>query len=418
MLGLSGLITPSLDEMIKVAKEMQTRGMDIPLLIGGATTSRQHTAVRINPAYDKEVVHVKDASLISGVLNQLLDSEKRIEFRKTLENENKRLTALYERRINQPLLTLEKARAKKPILTFNEQTSLIPPFIGVKEFDLTLEDVKPYIDWNFFFTAWDMKGKYPEILSHPQKGEAARDLFEGGKKMLEEVMQNQTLNIKAIAGFWPAYSEGDDLIIQDEDEKRFCFLRQQRDAGKHNYCLSDFVAPQTEEFQDHVGAFAVAIHGTEILAQQYEDENDDYNSIMVKAISDRLAEATAEKLHQIIREKWGFPDDENMNHERLMKADYRSIRPAFGYPACPDHSDKRSLFALLDAKSHGFKLTESCATYPASSVSGLYFGHPEAKYFGINRIDEGQVMDLAQRKRMPRREVEYWLASIIDYDPN
>ena len=418
VLGLSGLITPSLDEMIKVAKEMQTRGMNIPLLIGGATTSRQHTAVRINPAYDQEVVHVKDASLISGVLNQLLDSEKRITFRKTLESENERLTALYERRINQPLLTLEKARAKKPILTFNEQTSLIPPFIGVREFTLTLEDVKPYIDWNFFFTAWDMKGKYPEILSHPQKGEAARDLFDNGQKILTEVIQNQTLNIKAIAGFWPAYSEGDDLIIQDENEKRFCFIRQQRDAGKHNYCLADFVASQGEEIQDHVGAFAVAIHGTETLAQQYEDENDDYNSIMVKAISDRLAEATAEKLHQMIREMWGFPDDEDMSHKRLMKADYRSIRPAFGYPACPDHSDKRSLFALLNAKSHGFHLTESCATHPASSVSGLYFGHPDAKYFGINRIDEGQVMDLAQRKRMPRREVEYWLASIIDYDPN
>ena len=417
VLGLSGLITPSLDEMIEVAKEMQRRGMTIPLLIGGATTSRQHTAVRINPAYEAEVVHVKDASLISGVLNQLLDEEKRLEFKKTLDEENKRLTALYERKINQPLLTLEKARQRKPVLEFNQQTCTKAPFTGVKEYSLSLADVEPYIDWNFFFTAWNMKGTYPAILSHPEQGEAASDVFENGKKILAEVMHNRSLHIKAIAGFWPAHSEGDDVIIQGQEKYRFAFLRQQRSVGDQNICLADFVAPQ-DEIQDHVGAFAVAVHGTESLAQSYEDEQDDYNAIMIKALSDRLAEASAEKLHQIIRTEWGFPDDEDMTHERLMNADYRSIRPAFGYPACPDHSDKRSLFALLEAETHGFHLTESCATSPASSVSGLYFGHPEATYFSINRIDEGQVMDLAQRKRMPRREVEYWLASIIDYDPN
>jgi 5-methyltetrahydrofolate--homocysteine methyltransferase len=417
VLGLSGLITPSLDEMIEVAKEMQRRGMNIPLLIGGATTSRQHTAVRINPAYEAEVVHVKDASLISGVLNQLLDDEKRLKFKKSLDEENERLTNLYERKINQPLLTMEKARLRKPVLEFNEQTCAKPPFTGVREFSLNLEDVEPYIDWNFFFTAWNMKGTYPAILTHPEKGEAAMDVFENGKRMLVEVMQNQSLHIKAIAGFWPAYSEGDDVIIQGQKEHKFAFLRQQRSVGEQNVCLADFVAPQ-DQIQDHVGAFAVAIHGTEALAKAFEDEQDDYNAIMIKAISDRLAEASAEKLHQIIRAEWGFPDDEDMTHARLMMADYRSIRPAFGYPACPDHSDKRSLFALLEAETHGFQLTESCATSPASSVSGLYFGHPEAIYFGVNRIDEGQVMDLAQRKQIPRREVEYWLASIIDYDPN
>jgi len=284
-------------------------------------------------------------------------------------------------------------------------------------FSFNLADVEPYIDWNFFFTAWNMKGAYPAILDHPEKGEAARDVFENGKKMLAEVMQNQLLHIKAIAGFWPAHSEGDDVVIQGQEDYRFAFLRQQRSVGKQNVCLADFVAPQ-DQIQDHIGAFAVAVHGTEALAQSYEEEQDDYNAIMIKAISDRLAEASAEKLHQVIRAEWGFPDDEDMTHERLMEADYRSIRPAFGYPACPDHSDKRSLFALLEAETHGFLLTESCATSPASSVSGLYFGHPEATYFGVNRIDEGQVMDLAQRKRIPRREVEYWLASIIDYDPN
>ena len=418
IVGLSGLITPSLDEMIGVAKEMERREMAMPLLIGGATTSRQHTAVRIAPAYASEVVHVKDASLVSGVLNALLDDERRAVFRANLQEEHRRLTALFERKMAQPLLTLEKARAKQPQLMFDATTSPAPPFLGVRAFALDLEELVPFIDWNFFFTAWDMKGTYPSILEHPEKGEAARDVFENGQRMLNEIIASGDLRIKAIAGFWPARSRGEDLIVTGEREHTFCFLRQQRDAGVHNRCLADFIAPEDHEHSDHVGTFAVAVHGAEALAERYEANHDDYNAIMVKAIADRLAEASAEALHQRIRALWGFPDDASMTHERLMNADYRSIRPAFGYPACPDHSDKRALFELLGAEEHGFELTESCATRPAASVSGMYFAHPEATYFAVNRVDEGQVMDLAQRRGCARREVEYWLASVIDYDPN
>lgn len=418
IVGLSGLITPSLDEMIGVAKEMERREMSLPLLIGGATTSRQHTAVRIAPAYGSEVVHVKDASLVSGVLNDLLDEERRSVFRAGLEKEHQRLTALFERKMAQPLLTLDKARAKQPRLTFDATTSPAPPFHGVRSFELGLEELVPFIDWNFFFTAWDMKGTYPSILEHPEKGEAARDVFQNGQRMLSELIASGSLRVKAIAGFWPARSRGEDLIVTGQREHTFCFLRQQRDAGDYNRCLADFIAPEEHEHSDHVGIFAVAIHGAEDVAERYEADHDDYNAIMVKAIADRLAEASAEALHQRIRGLWGFPDDDAMTHERLMSADYRSIRPAFGYPACPDHSDKRALFELLGAEEHGFELTESCATRPAASVSGMYFAHPEATYFSVNRVDEGQVMDLAQRRGCARREVEYWLASIIDYDPN
>ena len=418
IVGLSGLITPSLDEMIGVAKEMDRREMSLPLLIGGATTSRQHTAVRIAPSYGSEVVHVKDASLVSGVLNDLLDEERRSVFKAGLEKEHQRLTALFERKMAQPLLTLDKARAKQPRLTFDATTSPPPPFHGVRSFELGLEELVPFIDWNFFFTAWDMKGTYPSILEHPEKGEAARDVFENGQRMLNEIIASGSLRVKAIAGFWPARSRGEDLIVTGNREHTFCFLRQQRDAGVDNRCLADFIAPEGHEHNDHVGTFAVAIHGAEALAEHYEADHDDYNAIMVKAIADRLAEASAEALHQRIRALWGFPDDDTMTHERLMNADYRSIRPAFGYPACPDHSDKRALFELLGAEEHGFELTESCATRPAASVSGMYFAHPDATYFAVNRVDEGQVMDLAQRRGCARREVEYWLASVIDYDPN
>ena len=318
----------------------------------------------------------------------------------------------------QPLLTLEKARMKQPLLTFDDTTSPPPPFLGVRTFELDLDDLVPYIDWNFFFTAWEMRGTYPSILEHPERGEAARDLFEHGKRMLGEVIAAKSLQVNAIAGFWPARSRGEDLIVTAEQEYIFSFLRQQRDTGTHNRCLADFIAPEDHDHPDDVGTFAVAIHGAEALAERYEADHDDYNAIMVRAIADRLAEASAEALHQRIRAAWGFPDDDAMTHERLMNADYRSIRPAFGYPACPDHSDKRALFELLGAEDHGFELTESCATRPAASVSGMYFAHPEATYFAVNRVDEGQVMDIAKRRGCARREVEYWLASIIDYDPN
>jgi len=416
IIGLSGLITPSLDEMVRVAKEMERRKMDIPLLIGGATTSRQHTAVRISPSYSREVVHVKDASLVSGVLNSLLDEERRGEFNIKLAEEEKRLSELYKRRMENPLLTIDRAREKKPNFLFNESTCPQPPFIGRREENIELKDVVDYIDWIFFFITWDMKGRYPDILDDPEKGEVARDLFENGKAMLEKALEEGFLTIRAVIGFWPAYSEGDDIILDDIGSK-FVMLRQQRVAGSTNLCLSDFIATASANIQDHIGAFAVAVHGAEEVAKVFEEKGDDYSAIMVKAIADRLAEATAEMLHQRVRGLWGFPDDDSMNLDRLLSGDYRSIRPAFGYPACPDHSEKRLLFDLLEARDCGFTLTESCATYPGASVSGLYFAHPEARYFNVNRIDEGQVLDVAARKGMSRREVEYWLSSIIDYDP-
>jgi 5-methyltetrahydrofolate--homocysteine methyltransferase len=418
IIGLSGLITPSLDEMIRFAKEMQRREMEIPLLIGGATTSRQHTAVRISPAYQNEVVHVKDASLVSGIINQLLDKDRRKDFNVKLAEEEERLTVLYQRRMGNPLLTLDRSRNKKPNYNFDSTTCPTPPFSGIMTESISLEEAEKCIDWTFFFTTWGMKGRYPAILEDPIKGEAARDLFENGKEMLAKVIKDNLLSIKSIIGFWPAHSDGDDIVIENEKSSRFVMLRQQRDSGSSNLCLADFIAPEDAEVDDHVGAFAVAVHGADEMSLKFEAENDDYSSIMIKAIADRFAEASAELLHQRIRAKWGFADDADMNAERLFKGDYRSIRPAFGYPACPDHSGKRLLFELLKAEEHGFVLTESCATHPAASVSGLYFAHPEAHYFNINRIDEGQVMDVAARNNMSRREVEYWLSTIIDYDPD
>jgi len=418
IIGLSGLITPSLDEMVRFAKEMQRREMDIPLLIGGATTSRQHTAVRISPAYQHEVVHVKDASLVSGILNELLDENRRKDFNVKLAIEEERLSALYQRRMNNPLLTLDRSRNKKPNYNFDSNTCPAPPFTGMMSESISIEEAKKCIDWTFFFTTWGMKGRYPAILEDPIKGEAARDLFENGKKMLDRVIKENLLSINAIIGFWAAHSDGDDIVIENEKSSRFVMLRQQRDAGSENLCLADFIAPEDAEVKDHIGAFAVAVHGADEIAIKFEAENDDYSSIMIKAIADRLAEASAELLHQRVRAKWNFADDADMNTERLFKGDYRSIRPAFGYPACPDHSGKRLLFELLKAEEHGFVLTESCATHPAASVSGLYFAHPKAHYFNINRIDEGQVMDVAARNNMSRREIEYWLSTIIDYDPD
>ena len=418
IIGLSGLITPSLDEMIRFAKEMQRREMEIPLLIGGATTSRQHTAVRISPAYQNEVVHVKDASLVSGIINQLLDEDRRKDFNVKLAEEEERLSVLYQRRMDNPLLTLDRSRNKKPNYNFDSNTCPTPPFTGIMTESISLEEAEKCIDWTFFFTTWGIKGRYPAILEDPLKGEAARDLFESGKEMLARVIKENLLSINAIIGFWPAHSDGDDIVIENEGLSRFVMLRQQRDAGSANLCLADFVAPEDVEVDDHVGAFAVAVHGADEIALKFEADNDDYSSIMIKAIADRLAEASAELLHQRVRAKWGFADDADMNLEGLLKGDYRSIRPAFGYPACPDHSGKRLLFELLKAEEHGFVLTESCATHPAASVSGLYFAHPEAHYFNINRIDEGQVMDVAARNNMSRREVEYWLSTIIDYDPD
>ena len=421
IIGLSGLITPSLDEMMRVAAEMNRRGMTTPLLIGGATTSRQHTAVRISPEYVNEVVHVRDASLVSAVIGDLLDPERRIAFNQNLVIEEERLAALHKRRMSNPLLNLDRARERRPELDFTPETMAEPDSLGLVEEKISLQEAAEHIDWTFFFTAWEMKGRYPAILDDPEKGTVARELFNNGLEMLNQVMQDEQMKITALRGFWPAYSDGDDILVNsiegDSELGRFTMLRQQRDhADSNNFSLSDFVA--SKGIGDHIGAFAVAVHGAEELAEKYERDNDDYSAIMVKAIADRLAEACAEILHSRARVAWGFPDPEGVELEWLLKEEYRSIRPAFGYPACPDHSEKRFLFELLKAEEHGFILTESCATHPAASVSGLYLAHPEAHYFAINRVDESQVMDISRRKGTSRKDVEYWLASIIDYDPD
>ena len=418
IIGLSGLITPSLDEMMRVAAEMQRRGMKTPLLIGGATTSRQHTAVRISPKYEHEVVHVKDASLVSGVLSNLLDKERKITFNVKLKQEEERLTALHQRKMSNPLLSLDKAKARAPSLVFDESMMATPDKLGLVIEDISLEEASTYIDWTFFFTAWQMKGKYPAILEDAEKGEVARELFEDGQKMLQNIIADKLMRIKAIRGFWPAYSDGDDIHVRsatgDSVLGTFVMLRQQRNHPKSpNYSLSDFICPDG----DHIGAFALSVHGTEEMCKQFEAEGDDYSSIMAKSIADRLAEASAELLHSRARKAWNFADSSEIDLETLLKEEYRSIRPAFGYPACPDHSEKGFLFELLEAEKHGFVLTESFATYPAASVSGIYLAHPEAHYFAINRVDETQVMDIARRKGVSRRDAEYWLASIIDYDP-
>jgi 5-methyltetrahydrofolate--homocysteine methyltransferase len=421
IIGLSGLITPSLDEMMRVAAEMNRRGMTTPLLIGGATTSRQHTAVRISPEYDQEVVHVRDASLVSAVIRELLNPERRMIFNKNLASEEERLALLHQRRMSNPLLNLDRARERRPELVFTSETMAEPKSLGLVQEEVTLQEAADHIDWTFFFTAWEMKGRYPAILDNQEKGPAAQELFNSGKEMLAQVIKSKLMKITALRGFWPAYSDGDDILINSIDGSselgRFTMLRQQRDhSGSRNHSLSDFIASKGEG--DHIGAFAVAIHGAEELAEQYENENDDYSAIMVKAIADRLAEASAEILHSRARAAWGFPDPDGIELDWLLNEEYRSIRPAFGYPACPDHSEKRFLFELLKAEEHGFQLTESCATQPAASVSGLYLAHPEAHYFAINRVDETQVMDISRRKGTSRKEVEYWLASIIDYDPD
>ena len=415
IVGLSGLITPSLDEMVFVAKEMTRRGMNLPLLIGGATTSRQHTAVRIAPAYEHETVHVLDASRVVGVVSPLLDEERRQVFGAENREKQEVLRAQFTKRAARPLLGIDAARARGAGIRFTEGDVPTPAFTGRREVDVPLAELRDFIDWTFFFTAWELKGRYPGILAHSKYGKAATELFEAANAMLDEIVEKDLLRARAVYGFWPAHAEGDDLIVGDA---RFSMLRQQHDGGANKPCLSlaDFVAPADAGLSDHVGAFAcTAGIGCDELVARYEADHDDYHAIMAKALADRLAEACAEWLHARVRKEWGYGADENLTNEELIREQYRGIRPAFGYPACPDHTEKRTLFALLDAPAIGVGLTESCAMTPAASVSGLYFAHPAAQYFSIGRIGRDQVEDYAHRKSMGVAEVERWLASNLGY---
>jgi len=424
IIGLSGLITPSLDEMASVAKEMERRGMDLPLLIGGATTSRQHTAVKIAPHYSHPVIHVLDASKSVNVVSDILSTERRDAFAEANRDEQEKLRAIYEGRKEKPLLSIADARANANALDFANPPPAKPSFLGRRIVDdVTVADLDPYIDWTFFFSTWDLKGRYPKILNDPKQGEAARELFAHGRELLDEIIEKKWLNPRAVYGFWPARRDGDDVVLFADEElsgevARFPMLRQQgvQPNGKPNRSLADLVAPLDSGVADYVGAFAVT-SGTEAddLAARFEKDHDDYRAIMVKAIADRLAEAFAEYLHARAREDWGHGAVESLSNEDLIAERYRGIRPAFGYPACPDHLPKRALFQLLNAPEIGIELTESCAMTPAASVSGLYFGHPDARYFTVGRLGRDQVEDYAPRIGLSLEETERWLGPYLGY---
>jgi len=419
VVGLSGLITPSLDEMVVVAKEMERRGLELPLLIGGATTSRQHTAVRIAPEFAQPTVHVLDASRVIGVVNTLLDADRR----GTLDTENRaeqdRLRALHAEHARRPLLPLRAARERRTPIAWHADDLDVPAFTGCRLVEPALEDLQPYVDWTFFFHVWELKGRYPAILDHPEKGEAARQLFDEANVLLDRVVAERLLVARGVHGFWRAVSEGDDIVFANgSGEVRFPMLRQQgaHDDSRPNRSLADFVAPRETGLVDHAGAFAVGIHGADELAAEFERDGDDYTAIMVKALADRLAEAFAEWLHEHSRRAWYAPG-EQLAPDDLVGERYRGIRPAFGYPACPDHSQKGTLFTLLAAEDAGLALTESFATTPGASVSGLYFGHPSARYFSIGRVGRDQVEDYAERKGEALATAERWLRQNLAYDP-
>jgi 5-methyltetrahydrofolate--homocysteine methyltransferase len=404
--GLSGLITPSLDEMVKVAREMERRGMALPLLIGGATTSKQHTAVRIAPEYAQPTVHVLDASRVVGVVSALLDPDRRTVFEQENVDLQDRLRQQHAERGRKPLVPLAKARANRHAVSFDALAA--PPFTGAHAVEPDLATLRDYIDWQFFFHAWEIKGRFPKVLEQP----VARELYDDALELLDEITSNRLLLARGVYGYWPARAEGDDVVL--DQGTRFCFLRQQapQEDGRPNRCLADYVAPA----HDHVGAFAVSVQGADELAARYAAEHDDYRSIMTRALADRLAEAFAEYLHQHARREWYAPD-ERLSHDALVRERFRGIRPAFGYPACPDHTEKRKLFALLEADGIGMTLTETCAMLPAASVSGLYFAHPESGYFSIGRVGREQVEDYAGRKGLSPEAVEDLLTVNLGYEP-
>ena len=336
-----------------------------------------------------------------------------MEFAAEVRRDQQRVTSLYENR--RSVISLKEARATKPELMFDKSTSPPPDELGCIDEVISIEEAAQYIDWTFFFTAWGMSGKFPAILKHPQRGEQARELHSNALEMLQNIIVEDSMSIKALSGWWPAHSRGDDIEVLDSDREqvlgRFHHLRQQRSSEEWQRCLSDFIAPHDNPHHDHIGAFAVGVFGVDELASHHEKEEDDYSSLLVKTIADRLAEASAELVHSRIRERLGFSEELTM--EDIHRGSYRSIRPAYGYPACPDHSEKALLFTLLAADAHGFTLTENFATTPASSVSGLFFTHPEARYFSVSRIGEDQVSDLAVRRGCTEETVRRWLSEII-----
>jgi 5-methyltetrahydrofolate--homocysteine methyltransferase len=424
LVGLSGLITPSLDEMIHVAKEMKRRNLAIPLLIGGATTSKKHTAVKIAPAYEAPVVHVLDASRAVSVASDLIDGDRRRKFAADNATDQERIRENFVAQKVRPPIPLEEARAQGPRLEHADPP--VPDFLGRRVLeDVDLAEVAEYIDWQFFFSAWELKGRFPAILEHPEKGEAARKLYEEGRALLTRIIDEKKLKARAVYGFWPAQGVGDDIVVGKVDSPgtellRFFMVRQQQkkvDRTPH-LCLADCLAPAASGKQDHIGAFAVTAGiGLSELVAHFEAEHDDYHAIMAKALADRLAEALSEMLHKKVRAHWGYGKDEDLSVEDLRLEKYRGIRPALGYPACPDHSEKQTLWKLLGADDVGITLTETCAMDPAASVSGLYFAHPQARYFSVGKIGRDQLEDYAARKGVDVAEAERWLRqNLIEED--
>jgi 5-methyltetrahydrofolate--homocysteine methyltransferase len=426
VIGLSGLITPSLDEMTHVAREMERQGFKLPLLIGGATTSRAHTAIKIAPFYSEPVVHVLDASRAVPVTTSLLSQDGREAFVAQHRAEYEQLRRTHTRS-RQTLVTIEAARANRTPIEWRSADVAQPSRIGVRALPgVSLATLRAYIDWTPFFHTWELKGVYPRILQNEKYGEEARKLFAEAQALLDRIVTEKLLTARGVYGLFPAEAVGDDVqLYADEDHRtplgRFHFLRQQAVSEKDapNRSLADFVAPEGSGLRDHVGAFAVTTGiGLKELGDSFRAKHDDYNAIMAEALADRLAEAFAEYLHKVVRDEWGYGKAEDLTTEQLIAEEYRGIRPAAGYPACPDHTEKSTLWRLLDVeKSTGMTLTESFAMWPGSSVSGLYFAHPESRYFTLGKIDRDQVADYRARKGMTLQEVERWLGPNLGYEP-
>ena len=427
IIGLSGLITPSLDEMVHNAREMTREGFSVPLLIGGATTSKAHTAVKIAPGYTSPVVHVLDASLAVNVVRKLMSPDDKTAFVQDIQDKQQKTREAYESKTSaKKLISLEDARKNRVPINWETSDLAKPSFLGTQVLeDMSLEKLLPVIDWSPFFHAWELRGKYPRIFEDPLVGPKAKELFDDAQKLLTEILDKKLLTAKGVYGLFPANSQGDDIAIY-EDEMRsnaiavFHTLRQQTEKpqGDPNYALADFIAPQSSRKADYIGGFAVTAGiGIEALCQRFEKDHDDYHSIMTKALADRLAEAFAEWLHRAVRKEWGFGQDEELSNEELIQEKYRGIRPAPGYPACPDHTEKQHLFELLQVeKTIGITLTESYAMYPAASVSGFYLAHSQAKYFSVGKLNRDQIQDYAKRKNMEVADMERWLSPNLGYD--
>ncbi|VAX18953.1 5-methyltetrahydrofolate--homocysteine methyltransferase [hydrothermal vent metagenome] len=426
-IGLSGLITPSLDEMVHVAKEMEREKFDLPLLIGGATTSKAHTALKIAPNYSGTTVHVLDASRSVQTTSSLLNRSTNKEFSEKIKREYSQLRENYKQReSNKEYITLEEARKNKPAINWGEQKIIKPKSLGVTILnDYPLSEIEKFIDWTPFFRTWELKGKYPSILTDEKVGEEATKLFEDAKKLLSEIVDQKLLKANGVFGLFPANSVCDDIEVYADELRKgieavLYTIRQQSKKSKSssNVALADFIAPKESKITDYIGLFAVTTGlGIDELIKKFQDNHDDYNIIMVKALADRLAEAFAEFLHKKVRtEYWGYSSEEELSNEDLIKEKYKGIRPAPGYPSQPDHTEKITIFKLLDAeKNTGIKLTENLAMFPAASVCGLYFANPNAKYFTTGKILQDQVKDYQKRKGISLEETERWLQPILSY---